>query len=145
MGAHQKALYIFEHVYGINHTDVGRALDSLGRVQREWGDLEGALSSFTRAEEISDLQFGPNYAHAGTAAVNRALLIWNCVEFFRQELWQADKGLAIYRLAYGEDLDFEAKGAIRNESTAWAVFVRASALCDLGEVEKGAAASRNCA
>ena len=38
--AHSRALQIFEHIYGRNHTDVCKALDSLGRVQREWGDLE---------------------------------------------------------------------------------------------------------
>lgn len=71
--AHQRALDIFERIYGRDHTDVCRALDSLGRVQREWGDLEEALQTFERAGQISEKLFGASHAHAGTAAVNRAL------------------------------------------------------------------------
>lgn len=132
--AHRRALEIFEHVYSRDHTDVGRALDSLGRVQREWGDLEGALESFIRAEQISDRQFGPNYAHAGTAAVNRALVYLELRDSVRA-LEEAEKGLQIYRLAYDEVHNDESGGPLRNESTVWALFVRANALAGLGELK----------
>jgi tetratricopeptide (TPR) repeat protein len=135
MRAHQRAIEIFERVYGSDHTDVGRALDSLGRVQREWGDLEGALKSFNRAEEISDLQFGSNYPHAGTAAVNRALVYLESSEALRA-LEEAEKGLQIYRLAYDEKHNDKSGGPLRNESTVWALFVRANALADLGELQR---------
>lgn len=136
MQAHSRALEIFEQVYGEAHTDVGRALDSLGRVQREWGELEGALESFNRAEEISNLRFGPNYPHAGTAAVNRALVYLEMSEP-RFALTEASQGLAIYCLAYDEE-DFNKVNGVapRNESTAWAIFVRANAFAELGELER---------
>lgn len=132
--AHRRALQIFELVHGPDHTDVGRALDSLGRVQREWGDLEGAVESFTRAAEISDRRFGPNYPHAGTAAVNLALVHLETGDLAAAAA-QAHVGLAVYRTFYVETYDDETGGPIRNEATAWALFVRANVLAAMGELE----------
>lgn len=134
MLAHQRALAIFEGVYGPNHTDVGRALDSLGRVQRECGDFDGAIASFNRAERISDTQFGLNYPHAGTASVNRALVYLD-MNMPHAALIEADRGIGIYRQAYNENFDLEKGGSLRNDSTVWALFVRANALMELGELE----------
>jgi nucleoside phosphorylase len=135
MNAHKRALEIFERVYGLHHIDVCRALDSLGRVQREWGDLNGALESFTRASEISDLQFGPKSPHAGTAAVNRALVYLELGDS-PKALLEAEKGLGIYRFAYNEKHSDHASSNLRNESTAWALFVRANALANLGNLQQ---------
>ena len=135
MHAHRRALEIFERVYGLEHTDVCRALDSLGRVQREWGDFDGALESFIRAGEISNLQFGPNSSHAGTASVNRALVYLELNEPLKA-LEEAEEGLKIYRVAHNEQHNDKSGGTLRNEATAWALFVRATALANLGKLKQ---------
>lgn len=136
MRGHTQALWIFEQLYGADNTDVGRMLDSLGRVQREWGDLEGALASFSRAAEISNARFGPDYPHAGTAAVNIALAYRERSNSdLANALNSANEGLRIYCKAYGESYDRAHGGALRNDSTAWAVFVRADVLSQTGDIE----------
>lgn len=135
MRAHQRALEIYEAALGRDHTDVGRALDSLGRVQREWGDYEAAIISFTRAREISDLRFGLNYPHAGTASVNLAITYLELGDAERA-LAEAEEGLRIYGLAYEEQVGTGSEKVIRNEATAWALFVRANALLQLDETEQ---------
>ncbi len=131
--AHRRALQIFELIHGPDHTDVGRALDSLGRVQREWGDLDGAVESFRRAADISDRRFGPNYPHAGTAAVNLALVHLETGDLTAATI-HANAGLDVYRRFYAESYDDRAGGQIRNEATAWALFVRADVLAAMGDL-----------
>jgi tetratricopeptide (TPR) repeat protein/nucleoside phosphorylase len=133
MYALRQALAIFERVYGSNHADVCRALDTLGRIEREWGDLSGAIETFERARRISDLQFGKDYAHAGTAAVNLALAYLEQGESFKA-LEEAEAGLRIYRVAHkeGEQID----KPLRNEATVWAFFVRANVLAELGNLNE---------
>jgi tetratricopeptide (TPR) repeat protein len=128
--AHQRALEIFERIYGRDHGDIYRALDSLGRVQREWGDLEAAFQTFERAGRVGEKLFGASYAYVGTAAINRALVYL--------ELGQPDKayaetalGLSIYKVAYKESED---NSKLQNEATVWALFVQADALAALGEL-----------
>lgn len=135
MQAQKKALEILERIYGSNHIDICRALDSLGRVQREWGDFTGALESFIRAGEISDLQFGLNSPHAGTAAINRALTYLELKNPL-EALEEAEKGFKVYCLAYNERFNNELNGALRNEATVWAIFVRANALANLEQLQQ---------
>ena len=129
--AHSRALQIFEHIYGRNHTDVCKALDSLGRVQREWGDLEAALHTFERAGQISDTQFGVGHAHAGTAAINRALTYLELNQAGRA-YEEAARGLGIYMAVYREP---ENNSDLQNEATVWALFVQANALAAIGELD----------
>lgn len=135
MYAQRQALNIFETVYGFDHVDILRCLDSLGRVQREWGDFEDAIESFSRAERISDLRFGRNHAHAGTAAVNRALVYLE-LQNAKKAFEEAEKGLGIYRVVYKEHGNEKKHLSIRNEATAWAIFVRATSLTELGDIEQ---------
>lgn len=129
--AHQRALEIFERVYGCDHVDISRALDSLGRSQREWGDLEAALQTFERAGQISESIFGTSHANVGTAAVNRALTY---LELDRPDRAydEAVHGLSIYKAAYMEPDD---NSSFRNEATVWALFVQADAQAALGELD----------
>jgi tetratricopeptide (TPR) repeat protein len=130
--AHKVALEMFERVYGTNHSDYYRSLDSLARVQREWGDLDEALTSFERAELIIRRQFGPGHAHVGTVAVNKALVQME-LGYPEQALLEAERGLAIYKQAYQE---LEDDTQLKNDSTVWALFVRADAFAACGKPQK---------
>lgn len=130
--AHKIALHMFECIYGTNHTDFYRSLDSLARVQREWGDLSEALVSFKRAHRIVGMQFEAGHAHSGTVAVNMALVQMELGEY-KSALIQANRGLAIYKRAYAEPED---NTRLKNESTVWALFVHADALVACGQSEQ---------
>lgn len=129
MIAHQRALQILESVYQRDHNDIVRALDSLGRVEREWGELDSALGRFNRASEISARLLGEHHAHVGTASVNLALTLLE-MERWREAFECADRGYQIYRVAYSER---NSDDGFRHESTAWSLFVRAEALGKLGK------------
>jgi nucleoside phosphorylase/tetratricopeptide (TPR) repeat protein len=133
--AHARALSIFEGLYGAEHIDVLRGLDSLGRVQREWGDFEGAVETFWRAKRLSEAQFNRDHAHVATAGVNLAIThleMFDPASAFRE----ADMALETYRKAYNEPVAFS---DFQNEATIWALFVRADALAALGRVEEAIA------
>ena len=137
--AHLRVLNIFVGVYGQNHTDVYRALDSLGRVQREWGDLEEALNTFKQAGQISDTQFGIGHAHSGTAAVNRALTYLELNQA-RNAYEEAARGLNIYKSVYNEPKN---NSALKNEATVWALFVQANALAAIGKLDSAVRDHKN--
>ncbi len=128
MQAQHVALAVLERIYGASHTDVYRTLDSLGRAQRDWGAFDEALETFERASKISDSRFGIGHAHSATAAINRALVYLECGRG-NDALHAAELGLSIYRAVYEESTDAD---SIRNEATAWALFVRADALAVTG-------------
>ena len=123
---------MFEGVYGTNHTDYYRSLDSLARVQREWGDLDEALTAFEKADVIVQRQFGSVHAHIATVAVNKALVH---LELGRSQhaLLEASRGLAIYKQVYQEPQD---NALLKNESTVWALFVCADALASCGQFDQ---------
>jgi tetratricopeptide (TPR) repeat protein len=129
--AHERAQKIIADLFDDDHTDVGRCLDSLGRVQREFGDFQEALESFTRAREISDYRFGEKYPHAATALTNIALTLRE-MGHLEEAIFAAEEAFSIYRFAYGDSWD-EGVGELRNEHTAWAVFVRADLLTTLAK------------
>jgi tetratricopeptide (TPR) repeat protein len=131
--AHSRALAIFETLYGSNNTDVLRALDSLGRAQREWGDAEPSLQCFDRADQLSIRIFGGDHAHSATASTNAALALLE-LGLTDSALARAERGVRIYRAVYSEE---HSDGAsFKNEATAWAIFVRATALAALGQFER---------
>jgi tetratricopeptide (TPR) repeat protein len=132
MRAQELALRGMERAYGSNHTDYYRALDSLGRVQREWGEFTAALETFEKAESIGRAQFGPGHAHVATAAANKALVL---LELHRPDvaLMEAERAFETYRGAYQEPV---AAQGLKNEATVWALFIRADALAASGQVER---------
>jgi tetratricopeptide (TPR) repeat protein len=140
--AHEHARQMVADLFDDDHTDVGRCLDSLGRVQREYGDFRVALESFTRAREISDYRFGENYPHAGTALSNIALTLREMGRL-DEAMTAAEEAVAIYRRNYGDTWD-EGVGELRNEHTAWAVYVRADLLTSIakGVADPGERAER---
>jgi tetratricopeptide (TPR) repeat protein len=131
--AHERALSLVIEASGEDHIDAGRCLDSLGRVQREYGDFEDALDSFEKARRISDYRLGPGYPHAGTALINRALTL---KEMGRHPdaLAAAEEALSIYRKTYGDTYE-DGVGALRNEHTASALFVRADLQALIGDID----------
>jgi tetratricopeptide (TPR) repeat protein len=134
--AHERASMIITELFDADHTDVGRCLDSLGRVQREYGNFREALESFTRAREISDYRFGEKYPHAATALTNIALTLRE-LDRYDEALANAEEAVEIYRHNYGDSWE-EGVGELRNEHTAWAVFVRADLLTSLAREGGGA-------
>jgi tetratricopeptide (TPR) repeat protein len=129
IGAQQAAVKAFERVYGHSSSDVGRALDTLGRAQRDWGEFDQAEQSFVHAEAINVARFGENYANSATAMVNRAII--------RLEKGQGNEALAlslaafpIYLSAYSEVGQIE---SFRNEATIWCKFVESEARSLIGE------------
>lgn len=132
IAAQKLAIDIFKRVYGADHTDVGRGYDSLGRSQREWGDLAGAQGSFEESLRISNLRFGDDYPHAGTANVNLGLVAFDWANFDEAET-RALEAVRIYSQAYGESPQDVAQGHFVNEATAWAEFLRACAIAGKGD------------
>jgi tetratricopeptide (TPR) repeat protein len=122
--AQQAAVIAFERIYGPSSSDVGRALDTLGRAQREWGDFDKAERSFVTSEEIIINGFGKDHANRATSLVNRAII--------RLEKGAGQEAFAltlaafrIYSKAYSEAKEIE---SFVNESTIWCKFVEADAL-----------------
>lgn len=129
MVALERALEIFEKVYGSNHTDVVRALDSIGRIQRDWGARGKAISTFERARVLSTNLLGEFHAHVGTANANLALTYIEENDF-DMALDCALAACRVYDLAYGGDggtYDF------RSEASAWAQFIKYEALSHAGD------------
>lgn len=122
--AHERALTI---ICGLHekedHADVGRCLDSLGRVQREYGDFDDALNNFLQARRVSDRRFGQGHPHAATALTNVATVLRELGRL-AEGLDAIEEAISIYRRNYG-DTWADGAGELHNEHTAWAVFVRA--------------------
>ncbi len=129
----ERALAIVTDLYEEDHTDVGGCLDSLGRVQREYGDFDQALRTFARAREISDSRFGERYPHAATALTNIAITLGE-MDRPEEALAAANEAVDIYREGYGDDWE-DGVGRLRNEHTAWAVFVRAGLEAIAGDID----------
>lgn len=122
--AHERALGIICALHEKDdHADVGRCLDSLGRVQREYGDFDEALDNFQQARRISDRRFGKGHPHAATALTNVATVLRE-QGHLDEALEAIEEAIGIYRQNYG-DTWVDGAGELHNEHTAWAVFVRA--------------------
>jgi tetratricopeptide (TPR) repeat protein len=136
--ANEWALKIFTRLYGDDHTDVGTCLDALGRTYRERGDFEVALEYFERARKIGERRFGADTANKAAAMANIALTLFE-MESYEEALEPAEGAVELYCAIYGDDWEFgedrgdvEWIGGLRNELTAWAVFVRARVWAALG-------------
>lgn len=129
MVALEKALKIFEKAYGTDHNDIVRALDSIGRIQRDWGARRKAISTFERARSLSTKLLGEFHAHVGTANANLALTYIEENDF-DLALDYASAACRVYEHAYGGDgnaYDF------RSEASAWAHFIKYEALSYAGD------------
>ncbi|MGV1049201.1 MAG: tetratricopeptide repeat protein [Solirubrobacterales bacterium] len=122
--AHERALTIIRDLHEKeDHADVGRCLDSLGRVKREYGDFDDALDDFQQARRVSDRRFGQGHPHAATALTNVATVLRE-QGHLPEALEAIEEAVGIYRHNYGDSWA-DGAGELHNEHTAWAVFVRA--------------------
>ena len=99
---HQRALEIFEEVYGPEHPQVASALTSLGIHLWELGDLAGARERHQRALEIFEEVYGPKHPEVAVALGNLGNVLEQLGELSAaRELHE--RGLEIFEEVYGPE------------------------------------------
>ncbi len=72
----REAVARYTALHGDESAPVGRALNNLGRVLYDLGDLTGARAAFERALAIAEAVYGPEHPNVATAVNNLGGVLW---------------------------------------------------------------------
>jgi tetratricopeptide (TPR) repeat protein len=127
--AYQRALAIFEEVFGVDHPNVATLVNNLGLVLRDLGDLAVARRAFEQALAIDEAAFGPDHPRVAIRVNNLGLVLRDLGDL--AVAWEAfERALAIDEAAFG----FEHPNVARDVNNLGSV------LHDLGDLAGARAA-----
>jgi Tfp pilus assembly protein PilF len=98
----QRALAIFEAVYGPEHPDVAITLGNLGIVQQQLGEFEAARASQQRALAIKEAVYGPEHPDVARTLGNLGIVQEQLGKFEAARASQ-QRALAIFEAVYGPE------------------------------------------
>ncbi|PKK83050.1 MAG: hypothetical protein CVT49_10475 [candidate division Zixibacteria bacterium HGW-Zixibacteria-1] len=98
----ERALKIFEKVYGHNHPKVATLVNNLGDVLQDMGDFKGAKSHYERALEIDEKAFGSDHPEVAID-VNNLGFVLKAMGDLKAAQAHYERALKIDERAYGHD------------------------------------------
>jgi tetratricopeptide (TPR) repeat protein len=98
--AHERALAIGEGIFGPNHPKVATAVNNLGDVLQDLGDLKGAKAHYERALAIDEAAYGPDHPEVATDVNNLGLVLQDLGDLAGAKA-HYERALAIDEAAFG--------------------------------------------
>lgn len=98
----ERAVRIYEIVYGSEHPDVANCVNNLGNVFRDLGDLESAKVVYERALQIGEVVCGPDHPHMA-AYINGLGNVLHDLGDLSGAKEACERSLKITEMVYGPD------------------------------------------
>ena len=99
---HEKALIIYEKIFGEDHADVATSYNNLASVYDTLGEYNQAKELYEKALIIRKKIFGEDHAHVATS-YNDLALVYDTLGEYNQAKELHEKALIIYKKIFGED------------------------------------------